>query len=184
MTAETTTPCTSAQSGRLQCDACEDSVPEAERSIATYRWPAQAALVQYVADQKNLILVQAIRFIYNDLQGRNQKEAVHHIAEQGLAARKGWTLAAPRPEVGGLQHPPGTLNNAQLFRLIRPKPPRRSLNVLDPAWLHGCMAAAACKHRTLVNVELCNLPRDGQLHPLYRVSAKGTAPSPKQRLIP
>ena len=48
-----------------------------------------------------------LRFIYNDLQGRNQKEAVHHIAEQGIATRKAWALASPRADVAGLHHPTG-----------------------------------------------------------------------------
>jgi hypothetical protein len=48
----------------------------------------------------------AHRFIYNDLQGRNQKEAVQHIAEQGIAARKAWSLAA-RPDPIGASPPAG-----------------------------------------------------------------------------
>ena len=95
----------------LSC--AEDSVLDPEHAGATYRRPLHTVLVHFVESWTRTILTRTPRFIYNDLQGRNQKEAVHHIAEQGLAARKGWTLAAPRLEVGGLQHPPGMLDSVQ-----------------------------------------------------------------------
>ena len=103
------------------------------------------------------------RLIYNDLQGRNQKNVVQHIAEEGLRARRAWSTRV-RVSAPDRNHPvPGAFTapilGAMLNLTASSDPPDPEVRKIGPqsCRLLIVLGRADCQTQSVAKDPLCRL---------------------------